>query len=362
MNITARNESAKQYVNDKIILVSQLSDHDFEDFHDYERLKSILTDLIYVEAKGFRGVVATAITGKYLNPTYDPLNNFYSCNPRSIFEQGIFYAFENKIPCGKSDPLNVAKNINELNEAWIQGKRPQKAAQAAVDYLRLIESSEGVRQEKLINYFFHMLVKYSNSIKEINISLPSGQVFSNQITASKLVDFTLGYPESGTIPQVVIFYLLKKLYVNSTVKINGGEESVFGTNTTSKKPADLWSTIDDNVISLFEITVKKIDYKRLDDCILALNAMEMLDKPLQFICRLPADIQPLKDVEYNSLIYKGKAFDFIDISNLILTVSCLLTPQQLNEVINDLRVFIAKIERNQKTKHGWNKIWGSDAK
>lgn len=357
MNVTARNESAKQYVNDKIILVSQLSDHDFEDLHDYDHLKSILTDLIYVDAKGFRGIVATAITGKYLNPDYDPLNNFYSCNPRSIFEQGIFYAFENKIPCGKSDPLNVAKNVNQLNEAWIQGKRPQKAAQAAVDYLRLIEFSDGHRQEKLINYFFYMLLKYSNSIKKINISFPSGQLFSNQMIAYKLVDFTLSYPESGTIPQIVIFYLLKQLYVNSAVKINGGEESVFGTNTTSKKPADLWSTIDDNILSLFEITVKKIDHKRLDDCILALNAIELLDKPLQFICRLPADIQTLKDVKYNSLIYKGKSFDFIDISHLICTISCLLTSQQLNEVINDLQKFIGKIERNQKTKHGWNKIW-----
>ena len=58
------------------------------------------------------------MTGLHLNDSYDPLNNFYGCNPRSIFEGGIWYALqENGIPCGKSDPLNVAKNINELNEA-----------------------------------------------------------------------------------------------------------------------------------------------------------------------------------------------------------------------------------------------------
>lgn len=359
MDVTARNESAKQYVTDKIILVSQLSEHDFEDLSDYENLKSILNDLIYVEAKGFRGVVATAITGKYLNSKYDPLNDFYSCNPRSIFEQGIFYAFaEYKIPCGKSDPLNVAKNINELNEAWTKGKRPQKAAQAAVEYLRRIQSSVGERQEKLINYFFYVLVTYANLIKKIDISIPSSGEFSNQIIASKLIEFTLSYPESGTIPQLVIFYLLNKLYMDSKVKINGGYESVFGTNTTSKKPADLWTTIGDNIVSLFEITVKKIDYKRLDDCILSLNSIGLIDKPIQFICRLPSDIQSLKEVTYNSIIYKGMTFDFVDISNLIRTIASLLTPQQLNEIIEELQEFITKIERKQKTKHGWNKIFG----
>jgi hypothetical protein len=359
MDVAARNERAKQYVADKIILVSQLSEHDFKHLRDYEHLNSILIDLIHVEAKGFRGIVATAITGKYLNPTYDPLNNFYSCNPRSIFEHGIFYAFENKVPCGKSDPLNVAKNIDKLDDAWIKGKRPQTAAQAAVDYLRCIELSEGERQEKLINYFFYKLVKYANSVKSIDIITVSEHEFSNQINASKLIEFTTEYPESGAIPQLIVFNLLSKLYTDSSISIHGGYESVFGTNTTSKKPADLWITMGENIINLFEITVKKIDYKRLDDCIASLNTIGLLDKPIQFVCRLPSDIKSLKEVAYNSLIYKGKTFEFIDISNLIRTISCLLTPRQLIETIEKIREFVSQIDRRQKTKHGWNKIFGN---
>lgn len=357
MNATIRNERAKQYVIDKIKFVSQLSDNYFEDLPDYVCLTAMLNDLIYVDAKGFRGIVATAITGKHLNPDYDPLNNFYACNPRSIFEQGIFYAFENIIPCGKSDPLNVAKNVNELNESWIQGKRPLKAAQAAVDYLRKIESSQGAEQEKLIDYFFYVLLKYANSVKKFETYTFSYQGTSNQLIASKLIDFTLSYPESGTTPQIVIFHLLNELYLNSSVKICGGKESVFGTNTTSKKPADLWISSEGNIINLFEITVKRIDYKRLDDAILSLNEIGLVDKPLQFICRLPTDIATLKGIEYNSVVYKGKSFDFLDISSFIRTISCLITPCQLNNIVKEMQNFVAKIDRKLSTKIGWNKIF-----
>ena len=86
MNVTKRNELAKQFIIDKLELVRELEESDFHQIPNYKQLARILTDLIFVTSKGFRGVVATAITGKYLNPDYDPLNDFYSCNPRSIFE------------------------------------------------------------------------------------------------------------------------------------------------------------------------------------------------------------------------------------------------------------------------------------
>lgn len=74
----------------------------------------------------------------------------------------------------------------------------------------------------------------------------------------------------------------------------GGEESVFGTNTTSKKAADIWVEEDGKPVNLYEITVKKkVDIKRLSDSLHALHAlhalhdMNVLDSNIHIICRLP---------------------------------------------------------------------------
>ncbi|OBU08915.1 hypothetical protein AYY16_06780 [Morganella psychrotolerans] len=137
MKIKDRNEKAKQYILDQLELVASLTESDFKDLKNYHKLKVIARDLIYVKAMGFRGVVATALTGKFLDKDYDYLNDFYHCNPRSIFENGIFYAFQiMKIPCGKSDPLNVAKNNSILDENWAKGKRPQKNSNGCYKYAK----------------------------------------------------------------------------------------------------------------------------------------------------------------------------------------------------------------------------------
>ena len=358
MEVAQRNEQAKQFILTKLEHVKQYTQKDFKNLADYEDLSSILQNLIFVGAKGFRGVVATAITGKFLNPEYDPLNNFYSCNPRSIFEQGIFYAFENRIPCGKSDPLNVAKNINVLNDEWANGKRPQSAAQAAVDYLRRIESASGEEQEQIINFFFFKLVEYANSVASIQIEMPEQQELANQVFGHRLLRFVLEYPESGTIPQLVVSKLMKKLYSGSSIVVEGGDESVFGTNTTSKKPADIWLESANTPYNLFEITVKKVDAKRLDDCIQSLDSVQMLDRQVSFICRIPNDISTLSGIENGALNYKGKFFNFVDISGFLLSITSLLSEQEVFEVMQDLQNFIEQIERPLTTKNGWNKIFG----
>jgi hypothetical protein len=356
MNVEERNEQAKLYVSGKLDLVDGLSENDFLHLSNYKQLSRTLSDLINVKAMGFRGVVATAITGMSLNSTYDPLNDFYGCNPRSIFEKGIFYAFENRVPCGKSDPLNVAKNISVLDTAWAKGKRPQAAAQAAVDCITAIVSASDGEKEDIINFFFFRLLDYSNTVANISIAMPTQGLVANQAIASKLVRLVLEFPESGTIPQLVISMLLKKAYELSQLKVEGGDESVFGTNTTSKKPADIWIENEGEPTILYEVTVKTIDYKRLDDCIQSVDALGMIDKPISFICRIPNDITGLSEIEDYSITYKGKVFGFVDIAAFIHSLTALLTPENISELLADLQEFMEMISRPVTTKDGWNKI------
>ena len=356
MSTTERNDAARQYIVSRLEQAKSKNECDFTELKEYDYVSRLLVDLIEVKAMGFRGVVATALTGLHLNPDFDPLNDFYSCNPRSIFENGIFYAYEGIVPCGKSDPLNVAKNQYTLDEGWASGKRPQKAALAAVNFLKVIVSSMSER-DLLIDFYFYRLLRYAEKVKAINIEIPNSGELSQQEIAHRLAEFTYCFPESGTIPQYVVSLLLKAVYKKSSLKVEGGDESVFGTNTTSKKPADIWIEEFNEPVNLYEVTVKKVDIKRLDDCLQSLNSLEMLDKNIHFICRLPEDVSSLDNLINGTLNYKGKNFNFIDLRFFILSLVALLDAEQLENIIDSLTSFIKEVDRPISTKDGWNSIF-----
>lgn len=358
MNVSERNALAKQFITDRLDSVSNFNENYFSsNLANYPRVSTILENLIEVKAMGFRGVVATAITGKYLDSDYDPLTNFYGCNPRSIFEQGIFYGFEGRVPCGKSDPLNVAKNAKVLDEEWANGKRPHIAALAVVEYLRELDRAV-TNWEILVDFFFFRLKSYADKVASIPIAVPTESGLSNQLFASKLVRFVNEYPESGTVPQLVVYKLLYGIYADSSVNVDGGGESVFGTNTTSKKPADLWLSIDGEIFNLFEVTVKKVNYKRLDDCLQSLSSVGYLGHQISFICRLPTDVAELQGYQNGVLTYKGKTFNFVDIDCFIRTTIALLSGDQIKNVQKSFIEFLGEINRPIATKEGWSKIFG----
>jgi hypothetical protein len=356
MSVEDRNNFACHFTQTKLDDADQSTITDFSDLPDLDKLQEVLTNLIEGKVAGFRGIVATAIVGMEIDATYDPINNFYGCNPRSIFEQGIVRAFRNRIPSGKSDPLNVAKNVNILDDGWIKGKRPEKSARAAVNYLIEITKSHGNRRRLLIELFYYRLVKYANSISSINIVVPKNEVISNQEFATICCKLINEYPESGTIPQFIVFKLLESLFENSDVKVEGGLESVFGTNTTSKKPADIWLEKDGKPINLFEITVKKVDYKRLNDCFDSLAAMNILHLPVQFICRLPIDVYGIRPLINGGKTSQGKIFEFSDIYEFVRSLCAILSLYQIEKIIVDIQLFMEEINRPVKTKEGWNTI------
>lgn len=174
--------------------------------------------------------------------------------------------------------------------------------------------------------------------------------------AGKLIAFAVGFPESGTIPQLLIAKLLSAIFASSSTNVEGGDESVFGTNTTSKKPADIWLSVGGKPTNLFEVTVKKIDSKRLDDCLDSLRAMRLLDNPVTFVCRFPSDIKEL-NVSDGSCRYKGKQFEFVDIGVFTASLSSLLVPEELVRIVDEMREFISHVNISLRTKTGWNEIF-----
>ena len=358
--IAERNHSGQYYVNTRLGVAKTKQENDFPEFNADSSVHKLLTDLIEVNAKGFRGVVVTALTGIHLNENYDPLNDFYGCNPRSIFEGGIWYALqENGIPCGKSDPLNVAKNANQLNEDWAQGRRPQTAAMAVVNFLQLVMESKQNKRARLVDYFFFRLWKYSQSITGFQLAEIEALDHSRQTIGSKLADFTLKYPESGNLPQYFVSQLLSSLFRVSKVEVVGGDESVFGTNTTSKKPADIWLEVEGVPTNLYEVTVKPVSKKRLDDSLDALQSTGHINHPVTFICRIDSDVQDLNLVD-GSFEYKGKRFDFVDYRSFCLSLFALLHEEECSTVLNNIAIFVQDKNISMRTKSGWNEFFGNE--
>ncbi|MDC0535646.1 hypothetical protein OAO18_07545 [Francisellaceae bacterium] len=357
--VVARDKLAQHYVNAKLGVAKTKTVDDFLEFHTDARVHKLLSELIEVKAKGFRGVVLTALTGLHLNESYEPLNNFYGCHPRSIFENGIWYALdENNIPCGKSDPLNVAKNTNQLNEDWADAKRPQSAAIAAVNFLRLVIEANKEKRARLIDYFFFRLWSFAQSISDYKLVKIEPSNHSNQIIGSQLVEFTLKYPESGNLPQYLVAQLLLGLFRTSNIEVIGGDESVFGTNTTSKKPADIWLELDGVIINLYEVTVKPVPLKRLDDSLDALYSTGHLNYPVTFICRMDLDVQNL-NLEDGSFKYKGKRFDFIDYRCFCLPIFALLNNEECSTVLTNIADFVQDKNISMGVKTGWNEFFSS---
>lgn len=111
-------------------------------------------------------------------------------------------------------------------------------------------------------------------------------------------------------------------------------------------------------VNLFEVTLKKVDCKRLDDCLQSLSSVSMLEHQVSFICRLPADVAELSEYKDGTLKYKGKTFNFVDIDGFIRSTTVLLSSSQIKKLQLSLVAFMAEINRPVATKSGWAEIFG----
>lgn len=355
--VDSRNASAKAYVNAKIKEAAKFQPNSTF-LKTYSDADAALSALVATRANGFRGVVLTVIVGMYLDKNFNPTVNFYDCNPRSIFEKGIYYALtESGIPCGKSDPLNVAKNAQQLDIAWARGKRPESASNAVVKYINLLWKNKCTPKfEELVSLFFLRLYEYGEFVKSQNINVSFQSVsYNGTLIAYKLSNFVIDCAEGGALTQFVVGLLISKLRKSDIryKSVEGFNESVFGTNTTGKKPADVWEVKENGEYGkLYEITVKVIDEKRLDDCIGSLTQQGITESEVIFICNLTANVSSLNVTE-NYLLHNGFVFQFVDIKSFINSIFTTLEQDEQREYIEELQDFVFMASRAVATKQYW---------
>lgn len=141
----------------------------------YRSERKVLERLIPIQTDGFRGITLTAIFGKLVRQDINTGTEFDSINPRGLFEQGIRPVLKKyRVPSGASPPLNVAKNVQVLDEKWAEGRKPEDAALAAVDYIRRINRhwEDPSFRDDLIMMFIQRLMAYAEEVGSHDIELP----------------------------------------------------------------------------------------------------------------------------------------------------------------------------------------------
>jgi hypothetical protein len=244
-------------------------------------------------ARGFPGVVLIGVIGREINLTYGPSKEFYSINPRTLFEKHIGPVLRDKYgaPMGKSDPLNVAKNENVINQLWARGKRPEYAAIAAANLIEWISTSSSSRRKKLFRlliYSYLLLAKlFNRKPREITTGKGPYEVFH---LLKSLIEEA---PAGGNTAQAIIGATLEAQHrlFNAKDILFGVGESVCTTNTTSKKAGDFIEMFDAQ-IHIYEITTKIVNLQRINESADAVLAyLETLSEQPQrlevtFLCLL----------------------------------------------------------------------------
>jgi hypothetical protein len=324
----------------------------------YKNERAVLERLIPIPTDGFRGITLTAIMGKMVREDINTSNEFGSINPRSVFEKGIRPVLKkHRIPTGASPPLNVAKNVQVIDEKWAEGRKPEDAALAAVDYIRRINrhwDNDALRLD-LIFMFIERLVEFSDEVGALDVGFEPSSDDAPISIAIKLSSFAVEFPEGGAVPQFLVGKILEALRSEDAAfaSVEGADSSVFGTNTTSNKPSDVWDILSGGTLgNLYEVTCKKVDLDRLDAAVESLARLAAGNLPITFVCRLPEDVESLA-VELGAVHHRGVKFQFIDIRQLIEIGFFLLTPPKRMWVIEQVSKFVADPSRRTKTKRGW---------
>jgi hypothetical protein len=355
-----RNEFVSQTLSD---FINRVKAGDGPALDRYRSERAVLEKLIPINSDGFRGVTLTAIMGKFVRADINTSTEFSSINPRSIFEQGIRPVLKrNRIPTGASAPLNVAKNIQVLDEKWAEGRKPESAALAAVDYIRRVNRHwpDVAMRDDLIMMFLQRLIAYADEVAAHDVDLAPIDGVVPIVLAKRLAQFALSFPEGGSMPQFVAGALLAE--TRSTdgeyAPIGGVEASVFGTNSTSNKPADLWEKLTSGPLAnLYEVTCKAVDVERLNAAVDSFAKLELPTTPITFVCRVPEDCGTLNLVE-GALTFRGVPFQFLDFAAFVETTFVMLTAAKQLAALERVAAFVADPARAVKTKAGWAKAFG----
>lgn len=344
------------FLKDKSVKVS------FSRPFDLEEVESLFQTSIW----GHREIVLTILMARLLNPKFKASENFYACNPRSVFEHPIRKALrEYGIPHRKSGPLNVAKNSKKINKDWATDKHGGDIAMNVVKIVKKIESVSGKDLRKFSSAYVARYRHEAKRVKEMRVKLPAQE---NPVYLSKLcVDLINTVPDGGATPQIVIGLLMEAMVKDrkASVYISGHRDSVSTTNTTSKKPGDIIEKINGDAQIIYEVTTKVFSDDRMIESHESVMDYDKSLKDVVVICR-PQDVPESLTEKTSSYVmaitqFRELAYYFINIYDYVQSSILLLTPAGRKSFYEELIKYVNSTNTSEKVKR-YFKQWHVDNK
>lgn len=306
---------------------------------------------------GHREITLTIILARMIDSSFRASEDFYACNPRSIFEKPIrSFLLELGIPCKKSGPLNVAKNVQKINADWAKNKQGDDLAMTVV---KLVNSIESASQEELHKFAVSFISRYAQEAGKVEKLKFEPEENEDPLFLANLCNALIGeVPDGGTTPQIICGLLIEisNLDRDSNVEVTGHRDSVSTTNTTSKKAGDVIENIADKSTFVYEITVKPFDSSRLRESFEAIKSFESNNRirDIYVICRLediPSELSnPRPSYLLGALEYEDLMYWFIDIEEWILQQLLFLTPDGRKRFYQELTDHVNNINTSEKVK------------
>jgi len=360
--LTTKERDAEVYRTLAGFLKDKSAEASFSPPFDSKEVESLFQTSIW----GHREIILTILMARLLNPKFKASEDFYACNPRSIFEHPIRKALrEYGIPHRKSGPLNVAKNTKKINRDWATDKH---GGDIAMNVVKIVKKIESVSEKDLLKFAVTYAVRYRHEakrVKEMKVKLPAQE---NPVYLSKLgVDLINEVPDGGATPQIVIGLLMEATVKDrkANVHISGHRDSVSTTNTTSKKPGDIIEKINGDSQIIYEITTKMFSDDRMIESHESVMDYDKSIKDVVVICR-PQDVPESLTAKTTSYVmattqFRELAYYFINIYDYIQSSVLLLTPAGRKTFYEELIKYVNDTNTSEKVKQ-YFKQWHLDNK
>jgi hypothetical protein len=188
----------------------------------------------------FRELLLVILIARSLDPNYCATSDLYACSPRAIYE-GPIRAFlqGQRIPCGQSGPLNIAKAIKAIDGSWAATRRPRANAEQLLKVVERIESGSSKLVSQALTCLLSLLATQAVPLRRPQV--PHAKQLTPVWLSGALQQMIAKVPDRGNTAQRISGLLLRSYLkeLGSHFAVSGGEESVFATNTTSKKAGDI---------------------------------------------------------------------------------------------------------------------------
>jgi len=265
---------------------------------------------------------------------------------------------------GKSDPLNVAKNVYVINEEWATGRRPEYAAEAAVRLIKRVSKASEDELRVLLRALVWCYLALSPLYTRELPTIASG--IDPEVAHGVLFRLIEMAPAGGDTAQRVVGAVLQAQHDMFGLggALEGIGEGAHVADTTSGKPGDLWETLGGR-LHVYEVTTKKVDAQRLRECAGTISSYlsGLEEGPVAvettFLCDLSqVELEGLEDEGLlgRSLTYQGIRYHFVGLQGWIFFMLERLGPKGREIVVGLVSLYVQDPATQLGVKRAWEEL------